>query len=291
MTEIAFIASASRAGTFAPNEYTSESRLTIQCKYTNYFYINMHTRVISIANHKGGVAKSTTVGTVGPLLAKNGYKVLMVDLDAQCNLTDAFLKEESNKTIYDSFQGSQEDYTVNIRENLDILPSSLDMSAMDLMLSGRLEREKILKRILDRLIEKHHYDIILLDCPPSLGIITVNAFVASTDIYVATTPEYLPVKGLIRLEEIVELVSQGLNPNVIINGVIVTRYNSTKKLHVTVDRKIRNTYGFIVFKTRIRENIKLAECPMAYKDITEYAPDSNGAKDYQKLTEEIMDRL
>lgn len=251
----------------------------------------MHARVISIANHKGGVAKSTTVGTIGPLLAKSGYKVLMVDLDAQCNLTDAFLKEESQKTIYDSFQGSQVDCTVNIRENLDILPSSLDMSAMDLMLSGRLEREKILKRILDRLIEKHHYDVMLLDCPPSLGIITVNAFVASTDIYVATTPEYLPIKGLVRLQEIIELVAQGLNPGICVNGIIVTRFNSTKKLHVTVDTKLRDTYGNKVFQTRIRENIKLAECPMAYMDITEYAPESNGAKDYQKLAREIMDRL
>ena len=98
-------------------------------------------------------------------------------------------------------------------------------------------------------------------------------------------------QAMTRLEEIVELVSQGLNPSIIINGVIITRYNSTKKLHVTIDKKIRNTYGFIVFKTRIRENIKLAECPMAQMDITEYAPDSNGAKDYQKLTEEIIDRL
>lgn len=251
----------------------------------------MLTRIISIANHKGGVAKSTTVATIGPLLAKRGHRVLMVDLDAQCNLTDAFLKEECKKTIYDSFLGNTEDCTRKIRENLDILPSSLDMSAMDLMLSGKLERERILKGILERLIAVHHYDVILLDCPPSLGIITVNAFVASTDVFVATTPEYLPVKGLVRLEEILQLVSQGLNPGITINGIVVTRYNSTKKLHVTVDRKIRDTYGPVVFNTRIRENIKLAECPMAQMDITEYAPESNGAKDYFELCEEITFRL
>ena len=138
----------------------------------------MQTRIISIANHKGGVGKTTTVATLGSLLAKRGYKVLMVDLDAQCNLTESFLKEEPSHSIYDSFLGNIDDTSVQVRENLFILPSSLDMSAMDLMLSGRMEREKILKNILNNLIDRHEFDVVLLDCPPSLGIITVNAFVA-----------------------------------------------------------------------------------------------------------------
>ena len=248
----------------------------------------MQTRIISIANHKGGVGKTTTVATLGSLLAKRGYKVLMVDLDAQCNLTESFLKEEPSHSIYDSFLGNIDDTSVQVRENLFILPSSLDMSAMDLMLSGRMEREKILKNILNNLNDRHEFDVVLLDCPPSLGIITVNAFVASTDIYVATTPEYLPIKGLVRLNEITGMVAQSLNPGISINGIIVTRFNSTKKLHVSVDAKIRETYGEIVFRTRIRENIKLAESPMTFRDVTEYAPDCNGAKDYEALAEEII---
>jgi len=248
-------------------------------------------RIIAIANQKGGVAKTTTVATLGSLLAKQGKKILMVDLDAQCNLSDSFLSELPEKSVYDSFMGEKGDYTVEVRENLFLLPSSLDLSAMDLMLAGRLEREKILTRILQGLQEKNQYDIILLDCSPSLGIVTVNAIVASTDIYVATTAEYLPLRGLVKLSEICETVAQGLNPGIGINGIIVTRFNTTKKLHVSVDERLREIYGEKVFKTKIRENIKLAECPMTRMDIVTYAPESNGAKDYQELCSEILERL
>lgn len=248
-------------------------------------------RIIAIANQKGGVAKTTTVATLGSLLAKQGKKILMVDLDAQCNLSDSFLSELPEKSVYDSFMGEKGDYTVEVRENLFLLPSSLDVSAMDLMLAGRLEREKILTRILQVLQEKNQYDIILLDCSPSLGIVTVNAIVASTDIYVATTAEYLPLRGLVKLSEICETVAQGLNPGIGINGIIVTRFNTTKKLHVSVDERLREIYGEKVFKTKIRENIKLAECPMTRMDIVTYAPESNGAKDYQELCSEILERL
>lgn len=250
-----------------------------------------NTRIIAIANQKGGVGKTTTVATLGSLLARQGKKVLMVDLDAQCNLTDSVMNAEPEKSVYDSFIGEKGDFTVQVRENLYLLPSSLDMSAMDLMIAGRLEREKILARILWELNGRNAYDIILLDCSPSLGIVTVNAIVASTDIYITTTAEFLPIKGLVKFSEICDTLAQGLNPGIRISGIIVTRYNTTKKLHVSVDAKLRETYGELVFKTRIRENIKLAECPMTFKDIITYAPESNGAKDYAALCEEIMDRI
>ena len=251
----------------------------------------MQTRIISVVNQKGGVGKTTTVATLGSLLASSGKKVLMVDLDAQCNLTDSFLEQSPEKSLYNSFIGEKGDFTVQVRDNLYLLPSSLDMSAMDLMISGRMEREKILARILWELNQRNAYDIILLDCPPSLGILIVNAIVASTDIYVTTTAEYLPLKGLVMLSGICDTVAQGLNPGIGITGIIVTRYNSTKKLNVSVDAKLRETYGDLVFDTRIRENVKLAECPMSLKDITTYAPESNGAKDYMALCEEIKNRL
>ena len=250
-----------------------------------------NTRIIAIANQKGGVGKTTTVATLGSLLARQGRKVLLVDLDAQCNLTDSILDCESDKSVYDAFLGDMKDYTVKVRENLYLLPSSLDMSAMDLMIAGRLEREKILAKILLNLNRQNDYDVILLDCSPSLGIVTVNAIVASTDIYIATTAEFLPIKGLVKFSEICDTLAQGLNPGIRISGIIVTRYNTTKKLHVSVDEKLRETYGDLVFKTRIRENIKLAECPMTFKDIVTYAPESNGARDYAALCEEITARL
>lgn len=131
----------------------------------------------------------------------------------------------------------------------------------------------------------------LLDCPPSLGLITVNALVAATDVYVPIAPEIYPLKGLVKLEEICSMVSARLNPGIGITGIVVTMYNPTKNLFVQVDAKLRELYGNKVFTTRIRENVKLAECPMHRKDIISYAPESNGAEDYKRLAKEILTRL
>lgn len=248
------------------------------------------TRIIAVANHKGGVGKTTTVATVGSLLSRRGFKVLLVDLDAQCNLTDSFLPEPPEKAVFDSFQGKKGNFSVQVGRNLFLLPSSLDMSALDIILATAMERERFLQKILRRVNEQEHFDFILLDCPPSLGLVTVNAIVAATDIYVPTTAEYMPLKGLVMLSDICDSIAQNLNPGIGITGIIITRYNSSKKLSSVVDSKIREQYGDIVFQTRIRENVKLAECPITRKDIHEYAPESNGAKDYDKLTEEIIIR-
>ena len=194
-----------------------------------------NTRIIAFANHKGGVGKTTTVATLGALLSRRGLNVLMVDLDAQCNLTDFFLEAGERKSVYDSMVGKKGDFTVSLRTNLSLLPSSLDMSALDLMLAGRMERERCLQRILKRLDEQNHYDAILIDCPPSLGMATVNALVAATDLYVPTTAEYMPLKGLVMLQDICENIAQGLNPGIGISGIIITRFISTKKLSRAVD--------------------------------------------------------
>ena len=250
-----------------------------------------NTRIIAFANHKGGVGKTTTVATLGALLSRRGLNVLMVDLDAQCNLTDFFLEAGERKSVYDSMVGKKGDFTVSLRTDLSLLPSSLDMSALDLMLAGRMERERCLQRILKRLDEQNHYDAILIDCPPSLGMATVNALVAATDLYVPTTAEYMPLKGLVMLQDICENIAQGLNPGIGISGIIITRFISTKKLSRAVEKKLRDEYSDIVFDTIIRENVKLAECPVTRKDIIEYAPESNGATDYLGLAVEVLTRL
>lgn len=135
------------------------------------------------------------------------------------------------------------------------------------------------------------YDRILLNCPPSLGLVTVNALVAADEAYVPIAPEVFPLKGLVKLEEIFSMVSARLNPGIGITGVIVTMFNSTKNLFVTVDEELRGIYGDKVFRTRIRENVKLAECPMHRTEITSYAPESNEATDYVNLAKEILARL
>lgn len=251
----------------------------------------MKTHIIAFANHKGGVGKTTTTATLGSILSRVGVRCLLVDLDAQCNLTDTFLSDVPELTIYEMFKDRKAYQPVKVAENLDLIPANLDMSALDMMLSSCYEKERILADVISQLGIEDNYDLVLLDCPPSLGIVTVNALVAATDIYVPIAPEFYPIKGLIKLEEICTMVSQRLNPGIGINGVIVTKYNPSKKLFVEVDKKLRDTYGDRVFNTRIRENVKLAEAPMQKKDIVTYAPGSNGAVDYTNLAKEILTRL
>lgn len=249
------------------------------------------TRIIAVANHKGGVGKTTTVATLGSIFAKVGVRVLMVDLDAQCNLTDTFLSEVEGPTVYEVFKDRRDYLPTRIKDGLDILPASLDMSALDLIIGGQFEKERILSDVLEKMNISERYDLVLLDCPPSLGLVTVNALVAADEVYVPIAPEVYPLKGLVKLEEICSMVSARLNPGICITGVIVTMFNPTKNLFVTVDEKLRGIYGDKVFWTRIRENVKLAECPMHRTEITSYAPESNGATDYVNLAKEILERL
>lgn len=251
----------------------------------------MRTRIIAFANHKGGVGKTTTTATLGSIISRVGIRTLLVDLDAQCNLTDTFISDIPEFTVYEMFKDRRPYEPINVAENLDLIPANLDMSALDMMLGSQYEKERILADVFSQMKIEDKYDIVLLDCPPSLGVVTVNALVAATDIYVPIAPEFYPVKGLMKLEEVCTMVGQRLNPGVGINGVIVTKYNPSKKLFVEVDKKLRDTYGERVFRTRIRENVKLAEAPMQKKDIVSYAPGSNGAVDYTNLAKEILTRL
>lgn len=156
---------------------------------------------------------------------------------------------------------------------------------------GQFKKERILSDVLEKMNISERYDLILLNCPPSLGLVTVNALVAADEVYVPIAPEVFPLKGLVKLEEIFSMVSARLNPGIDITGVIVTMFNSTKNLFVTVDEELRGIYGDKVFRTRIRENVKLAECPMHRTEITSYAPESNEATDYVNLAKEILARL
>ena len=217
------------------------------------------TRIIAVANHKGGVGKTTTVATLGSIFAKVGVRVLMVDLDAQCNLTDTFLSEVEGPTVYEVFKDRRDYLPTRIKDGLDILPASLDMSALDLIIGGQFEKERILSDVLEKMNISERYDLVLLDCPPSLGLVTVNALVAADEVYVPIAPEVYPLKGLVKLEEICSMVSARLNPGIGITGVIVTMFNPTKNLFVTVDEKLRGIYGDKVFRTKIRENVKLCQ--------------------------------
>lgn len=242
-------------------------------------------RIIAIANHKGGVGKTTSVGSIGSILASMGKRTLLVDLDAQANLTASFLTEEPDQTIYNALKGEIALPVIQIRENLSLVASTLDMAGVELDFSSRISREYILRKLLKPVAEQ--YDYILLDCPPSLGLVTINALVAARELFIPLTAEALPSRGLAKLTNILQMVRENLNEDITLSGVIITRWESTN-LSKMVEAQLRHTFGDTIYKTKIRKNVAIAEAPLYAKDVVSYAPDSNGAKDYTALTEEIL---
>ena len=242
-------------------------------------------RIIAIANHKGGVGKTTTAAALGSIFAEEGRRTLLIDLDAQANLTASFLKEEQEKTIYNALKGEVALPVIHVRENLDIVASSLDMAAAELELISRMNREYILKKLLQPL--EDNYDFILLDCPPSLGLVTINALVAAKELFIPLTAEALPSRGLTKLTNILQMVRENLNRDIFLSGIIITRWEPTK-LSKMVEQQLRANFGDTIYKTKIRKNVAIAEAPLYFTDIVTYSPDSNGARDYRALADEIQ---
>lgn len=214
-------------------------------------------KVITLANFKGGVGKSTSTAAIGACLAMKGYKVLLVDLDGQSNLTlyyvpNADIMEDS---IFDTLVSGKAIPIINVKPNLDIVPSSLGMSSAEIAMTNTLAREQVLSRALSDV--KINYDFILIDCPPSLGIVTTNAFIAADEILVPMTPELLPLKGMKMLDSFVSSLKV-VRPSVKLSGVFITRYNH-RKLNKAVSEALKKRYADITFKTIIRENISIAE--------------------------------
>ena len=248
----------------------------------------MSLKIITLANHKGGVSKTTSTASIGACMARMGKKVLLIDLDGQANLTLYFIPDEDeiDTSIFDSLVSGVSLPVKHIRENLDLVPSSLEMASAEIALTNLLAREQLLSRLLEPV--KQNYDYILIDCPPSLGIVTTNAFLAADEIIVPMTPELLPLKGMRMLDAFVTTL-QRVKPSLRLAGVFIARFNH-RKLNKAVEQAVKSRYEAITMKTRIRENITLAESAGSGKSFFEYDPQSNGAKDYQALTEEIMSR-
>ena len=244
----------------------------------------MAQKIITFANHKGGVSKTTSTASIGACMAKKGKKVLLIDLDGQANLTLYFIPNEIS--IFDSLVNGVPLPVKHIRENLDLVPSSLEMASAEIALTNLLARERLLSNLLEPL--RKDYDYILIDCPPSLGIVTTNAFIAADEIIVPMTPELLPLKGMRMLDAFVTTL-QRVKPSLRLGGVFIARFNH-RKLNKVVEQAVKERYESITMNTRIRENIALAESAGSGKSIFEYDSNSNGAKDYLALTEEILSR-
>ena len=244
-------------------------------------------KTIAFCNHKGGVGKTTSTASVGVAMARQGKRVLLVDLDGQANLTGIFLQDDAEVSIYDSLVEKAPLPLVQIEDNLDLVPSNLNMSAAEAKMTQLIQREMRLANLLAK--QKANYDYILIDCPPSLGIVTINAFFAADEIYVPLSAEILPLKGMKMIENVLEDLREA-RPEIKISGVFITRFDSRKNINKSVEEAVREQYEDVVFKTHIRDNVSLSEAPGSGGSIFDYDTKGRGAQDYLALTQEILER-
>jgi chromosome partitioning protein len=245
--------------------------------------------VISLLNHKGGVGKTTSAINIGAGLVELGKRVLLIDLDPQANLTISLGIPRQKQTIYEALRGEGDLLPYTHKKNLDIITSSLDLSGAEMELINEAGREYILRELLSQISDD--YDYILIDCPPSLGLLTLNALTSSQWVIIPLQTEFLAVQGLAKIKQVIDKVKFRLNKNLEIGGVIPTMYDSRRVLNRDVVDTIHRYFGEKVFKTYIRENVALAEAPAQRKDIFDYSPKSSGAIDYLDACKELLERI
>ena len=243
-------------------------------------------KVISISNHKGGVGKTTSALNIGAGLNKLGKKVLLIDLDPQANLSQSLNLIDQDKNIYGAIRGEYKLQPIQVLKGLDVIPSTLDLSGAEIELSGEAGREYILRELIDPI--KKSYDYIIIDSPPSLGLLTINSFTASDEILIPLQAQYLAIQGLTKLLEVIDKIKKRLNKKLKVGGVFITQYDSRKVLNRDVVTSIKQRFKAEVLKTMIRDNVALAEAPTQGVDIFRYQPKSKGAEDYLALCKEII---
>lgn len=250
-------------------------------------------RIISVANQKGGVGKTTTTVNLGASLAYLGKKVLLVDIDAQGNATSGvgIRKPDVKEDIYDILVNEvdiKETILPTSRENLFIVPATLQLAGAEIELTSMMARESRLKLALDEI--KNDYDYILIDCPPSLGHLTINAFTASDSILIPVQCEYYALEGLSQLLNTVRLVQKHFNPDLAIEGVLLTMFDARTNLGAEVVEEVRRYFQEKVYETVIPRNVRLSEAPSHGLSIIDYDIRSKGAEVYQALAKEVLAR-
>ena len=248
-------------------------------------------RIIAVANQKGGVGKSTTAINLSACLAEKGKKVLAIDMDPQGNTTSGFGVDKNGieNTLYELLLGEAETKDTIVKdvvENLDLIPSNINLSGAEIELVGIDDKEFILKGITDKLRRK--YDYIILDCPPSLNMLTINALTAATSVLVPIQCEYYALEGLSQLIHTIDLVKERLNPDLEMEGVVFTMYNARTNLSLQVVENVKDNLDQTIYKTIIPRNIRLAEAPSHGLPINIYDPKSSGAESYMLLAEEVI---
>ena len=250
-------------------------------------------RIIAVANQKGGVGKTTTSINLAACLAEKGKKVLAVDMDPQGNLTSGLGvdKDSVEKSIYELIIGEvdiKEVINKEVLENLDIIPTSIDLSAAEIELIGVDDKEYILRNAIDQV--KDQYDFVIIDCPPSLSMLTINAMTTADSVIVPIQCEYYALEGLSQLIHTVELVKDRLNSKLEIEGVVFTMYDARTNLSLQVVENVKDNLQQNIYKTIIPRNIRLAEAPSYGLPINKYDPKSTGAESYMRLADEVIER-
>ena len=248
-------------------------------------------RIIAIANQKGGVGKTTTAINLSASLASLGKKVLALDMDPQGNMTSGLSvdKNEVENNVYDLIIGSadiKDCICENVLENLDVLPSNINLSAAEIELIGVENKEFIIKNEIEKI--RNNYEFIIIDCPPALSMLTINAMTTADSVLVPIQCEYYALEGLSQLIHTIELVKERLNPFLEIEGVVFTMYDARTNLSLQVVENVKDNLNQNIYKTIIPRNIRLAEAPSYGMPINLYDAKSTGAESYMMLAEEVI---
>ena len=250
-------------------------------------------RIIAVANQKGGVGKTTTAINLSSCLASLGKKVLAIDIDPQGNMTSGLGidKNEVEYTVYELILGQvgiEKVICKDALENLDVLPTNINLSAAEIELIGVEEKEFIIRKEVDKV--KKNYDFIVIDCPPSLSMLTINAMTTADSVLVPIQCEYYALEGLSQLIHTIDLVKERLNPELKIEGVVFTMYDARTNLSLQVVENVKDNLQQTIYKTIIPRNIRLAEAPSHGLPINLYDPKSAGAESYILLAEEVINK-
>lgn len=221
--------------------------------------------------------------------AVGGGGILAIDMDGQANLTESCgLSIEEEQTVYGAMRGEYPLPVIELENGLAVVPSCLDLSAAESELINEPGRELILKGLIAKLLDSRKFDYILIDCPPSLGLLTLNALTTADFLIIPVQAQFLAMRGMAKITSVIEIVKERLNPNLSIGGIVITQFDKRKTLNKSVAEIINDSFCDKVFKTIVRDNVALAEAPIKGKNVFEYNKNCNGAKDYMALAQEVL---